>query len=46
MYGKRYLVEVFFNRIKHFRKIAPRFEKLADRFLAVVHTACWMLWSR
>ncbi|HQF92456.1 MAG TPA: IS5/IS1182 family transposase, partial [Synergistaceae bacterium] len=38
--------EVFFNRLKHFRRVATRFEKLADSFLAMVHMVCWMLWLR
>jgi len=46
VYGERHLVEFFFNRIKHFRRIATRFEKLADSFLAMIYIACWMLWLR
>ena len=46
MYGERHLVEVFFSRLKHFRRVATRFEKLADSFLAMVHMVCWMLWLR
>ena len=46
MYGERHLVEVFFNRLKHFRRVATRFEKLADSFPAMVHMAYWMLWLR
>ncbi len=40
LYKSRYLVECFFNRIKHFRRIATRYDKLAASFLSFVHLAC------
>ena len=30
----------FFNKLKHFRAIATRYDKLARNFLAGVHLAC------
>ena len=30
------LIERFFNKIKHFRAIATRYEKLAKNFLAAI----------
>ena len=36
LYRKRNLVERFFNKLKHFRKIATRYEKTARNFLAAV----------
>ena len=36
LYRERNLVERFFNRIKHFRAIATRYDKLARNFLAAV----------
>jgi len=36
IYRQRNLVERFFNKIKHFRRIATRFDKLARNYLAAV----------
>ena len=44
LYRERNLVERFFNRIKHYRAIATRFEKLATTFPAGVMLACVILW--
>jgi len=44
LYGKRYLVEVFFHSLKRFRAIATRFEKTARNFLALTQLACAWLW--
>jgi transposase len=44
-YKDRNLIERFFNRIKHFRRIATRYEKLArnySSFLALVSTLVWI----
>lgn len=40
LYKDRNLVERFFNRIKHFRRIATRYEKLARNFLAMITIVC------
>jgi putative transposase len=40
LYCERNLVERFFNKLKHFRAIATRYDKLARNFLAGVHLAC------
>ena len=37
------LVERFFNKLKHFRAIATRYDKLATNFLAGVQLACAMI---
>jgi transposase len=39
LYCERNLVERFFNRLKHFRAIATRYDKLARNFLAGVQLA-------
>jgi len=39
LYKARNLVERFFNRIKQFRRIATRYDKLAENFLAAVKLA-------
>jgi transposase len=36
LYRERNLIERFFNKIKHFRAIATRYDKLASTFLAGV----------
>lgn len=37
LYRERNLVERFFNKIKQYRAIATRYDKLARNFLAAVH---------
>ncbi len=39
VYKERHLVECFFHKIKQFRRIATRYDKLAVSFLAFVYTA-------
>jgi putative transposase len=39
LYGERNLIERFFNKLKHFRAIATRYDKLARNFLAGVQLA-------
>ena len=43
-YRKRHTVENFFQRIKEFRAIATRYEKLADRFLDLAILAAITVW--
>ena len=45
-YRQRNLVERFFNKLKHFRRIATRFDKLARNYLAAVLIASTRLWLR
>ena len=40
------LVERFFNKIKHCRRIATRYDKLAANYLAFVQLASIRLWLR
>jgi transposase len=37
LYRERNLVERFFNKIKQFRAIATRYDKLGRNFLAAIH---------
>jgi transposase len=46
LYRNRNLVERFFNRLKHFRGIATRYNKLARNFLAAVLLASARLWLK
>src|ERR1700690_1004199 len=43
LYCERNLVERFFNKLKHFRAIATRYDKLARNFLAGVQLAAAMV---
>lgn len=44
IYKSRNLIERFFARIKQFRRIATRYDKLASSFLSFVHLSCTIVW--
>ena len=46
LYRYRNLVERFFNKLKHFRAIATRYEKRAANSLALVKLASVRIWLR
>ena len=46
LYKERNRVERFFSRIKHFRRIATRYDKLAATFMGFVTLAAIMLWLK
>ncbi len=46
LYKARNLVERFYNRIKQFRRVATRYNKLAENFLAAVKLASIRIWLR
>jgi transposase len=46
LYRERNLVERFFNKIKRFRRIATRYEKLGANFLAFIKLAAMRIWLR
>lgn len=46
LYRKRNVVERCFNKLKHFRRLATRYEKTAQNFLAMLHLAAARLWTR
>ena len=46
LYRYRNLVERFFNKIKHYRAVATRYDKRADNFLAGVKLASIRIWLR
>lgn len=46
LYRYRNLVERFFNKLKHFRAIATRYEKHASNYLALVKLAATRIWMR
>ena len=46
LYKDRNLVERFFNKLKHFRGVATRYDKLAENYLAGVKLASLRIWMR
>jgi transposase len=44
VYKDRNLIERFFNRIKQFRRIATRYDKLARNYLAMLNLVCTYIW--
>jgi transposase len=46
LYRDRNRIERFFNKIKHCRRVATRYEKHASNFLAMVKLAAIRLWLR
>ncbi len=46
LYKKRNAVERFFNKIKHFRAVATRYDKRDDNYLASVKLASLRIWLR
>jgi transposase len=46
LYRYRNLVERFFNKIKHFRAVATRFEKHDANYLTIVKLAAARIWMR
>ena len=46
LYRKRNLVERFFNKLKHYRAIATRYDKRPENYLAGVKLASLRIWMR
>jgi transposase len=46
IYKERNFVERFFNRIKQFRRIATRYDKLAITFLGAILVASILIWLK
>lgn len=45
-YKERHLAECFINKIKHFRRIFSRFEKLAKHYLGFLSFVSTLIWLR
>ena len=45
-YGERHLVECFFNKIKRFRRIFTRYEKLLRNYLSFAYLGAIHIWLR
>ena len=46
LYKERHLVECFINKIKHFRRIATRYDKTVQAFMSMICIACMMVWLK
>lgn len=46
LYKERHLIECFIGKLKHFRRIFSRFDKLARNYLAFLHFASTLIWLR
>ena len=46
LYKLRHLVENAFSRLKHFRAIATRFDKLARNYKSMIRIACIFIWCK
>ena len=46
LYRERNRIERFFNKLKHCRRIATRYEKLAANYLAMIKLAAIRIWLR
>ncbi len=44
IYRQRNVIERAINRLKQFRRIATRYEKLAANYTAMIPLACILLW--
>ncbi len=45
-YRERHLVECFINKIKRFRRVFSRFEKLDTSYLGFLHFVSTLIWLR
>jgi transposase len=45
-YRERHLIECFIGKIKHFRRVFSRFDKLARRYLGFLHFVSALIWLR
>jgi transposase len=46
LFKERHLVECFFNKLKQYRRIATRYEKLASTYLTMVLIGCCLIWLK
>ena len=45
-YRERHLIECFIGKIKHFRRVFSRFDKLARRYLGFLQLSSALIWLR
>lgn len=46
LYKERHLIECFFSKIKHFRRIFSRFDKMAEAYMGFLAFASTIIWLR
>lgn len=46
LYKERFLVEAFFSKMKHFRRVFSRFDKTTSAFLGFLHFVGALIWMR
>ena len=46
LYKERHLVENQIGKLKHFRRVFSRFDKLARNYLSFIHFASTLIWLR
>jgi transposase len=46
VYRERHLIECFFGKIKHFRRVFSRFDKTAASFMSFLHFVGALIWLR
>jgi transposase len=46
MYKERHLIECFFSKVKHFRRVFSRFDKLAQAYMGFLAFASTIIWLR
>lgn len=46
LYRERHLVECFINKIKHYRHIFSRFDKLANRYMGFLSFVSSLVWLK
>lgn len=46
LYKERHLVECFIHKIKHYRRIFSRFDKLANKYLGFLSFVAAIIWLR
>lgn len=45
-YKERHLIECYFGKMKHYRRVFSRFEKKAQNFLGFLSLAAVLIWTR
>ena len=46
LYKERNLIERMFNKLKHWRRVATRYDKTDSAFLGFIHLASALIWPR
>ncbi|MCC9172185.1 IS5/IS1182 family transposase, partial [Francisella tularensis] len=44
VYKERHLIENFFSKIKHFRRVFSKFDKTISAYIGMIKLACTFIW--